>query len=75
MIISMQIFQDIEAIEPLKKLASSTNKLASKYARQALLTIGEEVPYKLSPQVPLWVKEDVVHWLQQVSSKRRIVCV
>jgi hypothetical protein len=62
-----QIFDEIGAIEPLKALASGTNKLASKFATQALQIIGEEVPYKLSPQVPLWTTDDVTHWLQQVS--------
>ena len=62
-----QIFQEIGAVEPLKRLASSPNKLASKFAAQALRIIGEEVPYKLTPQVPLWTVTDVKHWLQQVS--------
>ena len=61
------MFHEIGAIAPLKRLASSTNKLASKFAAQALKIIGEEVPYKLSPQVPLWTVEDVRNWLSQVS--------
>ena len=68
-VICVQIFKEIGAIEPLKKLASSTNKLASKFAAQALEIIGEEVPYKLSQQVPLWTPTDVQHWLNQVRRK------
>lgn len=67
--VALQIFYEIEAIEPLKQLASSTNKLASKLAAQALRMIGEEIPHQLSPQVPLWSVEDVAHWLKQVSSR------
>lgn len=52
----------------MKRLASSTNKLAAKFASQALKIIGEEIPYQLSPQVPLWTVEDVQHWLIQVWS-------
>ena len=61
-----QIFQEIGAVEPLRRVACSTNKLASKFAAQALKTIGEDVPYKLTQQVPLWTVLDVQHWLQQV---------
>ena len=61
-----QIFHECGAVEPLKHLACSTNKLASKFAAQALRIIGEKVPYKLSGQVPLWTVTDVKHWLQQV---------
>lgn len=64
----MQIFKEIGTIEPLKCLASGTNKLAAKFASQALRLIGEEVPHKLSPQVPLWTPEDISHWLHRVSS-------
>jgi len=46
-------------------LASSTNRLASKFASQALKIIGEDLPYKLPPQAPLWTTDDVTHWLQQ----------
>ncbi|KAK2169940.1 hypothetical protein NP493_1169g00010 [Ridgeia piscesae] len=63
----VEVFSDIGAVEPLRCVASSPNKLASKFATQALDIMGEEVPYKLSPQVPLWTTEDVIHWLQRVS--------
>uniref|UniRef100_T1J6E6 ADP-ribosyl cyclase/cyclic ADP-ribose hydrolase n=1 Tax=Strigamia maritima TaxID=126957 RepID=T1J6E6_STRMM len=61
-----EIFREIGAIEPLKKVASSPNAIASKYAAQALRLIGEEVPHKLSQQVPLWTVEDVIEWVAQI---------
>ena len=61
-----EIFLDIGAIEPLKKVASCPNAVASKYAAQALRLIGEEVPHKLSQQVPLWSTEDVREWVKQI---------
>lgn len=60
------IFKEINAIEPLKKVASCPNAIASKYAAQALRLIGEEVPHKLSQQVPLWTIEDVKEWVKQI---------
>lgn len=60
------IFFEIGAIEPLKKVASSPNAFASRYAALALATIGEQVPHKLSQQVPLWTVEDVIEWLKQI---------
>ncbi|XP_022258169.1 sterile alpha and TIR motif-containing protein 1-like isoform X2 [Limulus polyphemus] len=60
------IFHEIGAVEALKKVASSPNAIASKYAAQALQLIGEEVPHKLSQQVPLWTVEDVREWVKQV---------
>ncbi|CAG0922906.1 unnamed protein product, partial [Notodromas monacha] len=59
------IFREIQAIEPLKQVASSPNAIASKYAAQALALIGEEVPHKLTQQVPLWTSEDVRQWVEQ----------
>ncbi|KAK3914268.1 NAD(+) hydrolase sarm1 [Frankliniella fusca] len=61
-----EIFREIGAIEPLKKCASCPNAVASKYAAQALRLIGEEVPHKLSQQVPLWSTEDVREWVKQI---------
>ncbi|KAK2711510.1 hypothetical protein QYM36_012615 [Artemia franciscana] len=57
---------EIGAVEPLKRIASSPSPIASKYAAQALRIIGEEVPHKLTPQVPLWSVEDVRQWVKQV---------
>lgn len=61
-----EIFRDIGAIEPLKTVASCPNAIASKFAAQALRLIGEEVPHKLSQQVPLWSVEDVKEWVKQI---------
>jgi len=63
----LKVFRDIDAIEPLKRLASGVVQQAARFAGQALRLIGEEVPLKLSPQVPLWTSQDVIRWLQQVN--------
>lgn len=60
------IFREIGAIEPLKRVASCPNAIASKFAAQALRLIGEKVPHKLSQQVPLWSTEDVREWVKQI---------
>lgn len=59
-------FREIQAIEPLKRVASSPNAIASKFAAQALRLIGEEIPHKLTQQVPLWTIEDVKEWVKQI---------
>lgn len=61
-----EIFREIGAVESLKKVASCPNAVASRYAAQALRHIGEEVPHKLSQQVPLWSIEDVREWVKQI---------
>ncbi|KAH9501705.1 Sterile alpha and TIR motif-containing protein 1 [Dermatophagoides farinae] len=61
-----EIFREINAVNALKKVASCPNAIASKYAAQALRLIGEEVPHKLSQQVPLWTIEDVKEWVKQI---------
>lgn len=61
-----EVLYEIDAVEPLKWLASTPNSTASRLAGQALRILGEEVPHKLSQQVPLWTTEDVVHWVAQV---------
>ncbi|KAK0047671.1 sterile alpha and TIR motif-containing protein 1-like isoform X1 [Biomphalaria pfeifferi] len=60
-----EVLYKIGAVEPLKWLASTPNRVASKLAAQALKIIGEEVPHKLSQQVPLWTCDDVTHWISQ----------
>ena len=50
-------------------MASSPNATASKLAAQALKIIGEDVPHKLTPQVPVWSTDDVAHWIKQVSGQ------
>ena len=61
-----EIFEEIGAVDALKKLASSPNGIASKYAAKALRTVGVEVPHKLSQQVPNWSVEDVMEWVKQI---------
>lgn len=70
----LQVFRDIGAVEPLKRLASGTSPLAARFAAQALHYIGEEVPHKLSQQVPLWNAQDVARWLRQVMNTNASVC-
>lgn len=66
---------DIGAVAPLRKLASSLNKLASRFACDALNILGEKVPYKLSSHAPpLWNKTDVQNWLKQVGEVSQEVC-
>jgi hypothetical protein len=60
------LFKEIGAIESLKRLASSPSGISSKYAAQTLRLIGEEVPHKLSQQVPTWTVEDVSEWVKQI---------
>ncbi|XP_074101883.1 sterile alpha and armadillo motif isoform X2 [Cotesia typhae] len=60
------IFHEIGVIEPLKKVASCPNAVASKFAAKALILMGEEVPHKLSQQVPLWSTDDVKEWVKQI---------
>ncbi|CAL4079217.1 unnamed protein product [Meganyctiphanes norvegica] len=63
---NLEIFREIGAIEPLKEVASSPNAIASRYAAQALRLMGEEVPHKLSQQVPVWTSRDVTEWVKQI---------
>lgn len=65
----LQLFYEIGAIEPLKKVASSPNATASKLAAQALKVIGESIPHKLTTQVPVWSVVDVAHWVAQVCNQ------
>ena len=48
-------------------LVKSPDSVASCLASEALKLIVEEVPHKLSQQVPLWTVEDVAHWVSEVS--------
>ncbi|XP_025090144.1 sterile alpha and TIR motif-containing protein 1-like isoform X2 [Pomacea canaliculata] len=61
-----EVLYEVGAVEPLKWLASTPNSTASRLAAQALRILGEQVPHKLSQQVPLWTTEDVAHWVSQV---------
>ena len=60
------ILKEIGSVEPLMKLASGPNGIAAKYAAQTLRLIGEEVPHKLSQQVPTWSVQDVKEWVKQI---------
>lgn len=60
------IFSEIGAIEPLVAVAGSPNPIASKFASQALQSLGKKVPHKLSRQVPLWLVKDVRAWVKQI---------
>lgn len=60
--------QEIGAIQALKEVASSPDELAAKFASESLLLIGEEIPYRLSQQVPCWSISDVVYWVEKVLS-------
>lgn len=71
----MQIFHEIDAVEPLKKIAGSPNTVASKLAAEALKIIGEKIPHKLSQQVPLWTVDDVVYWVTQVKQHENIISI
>lgn len=64
----LEILQEIHAIEALKEVASSPDEVAAKFASEALTIIGEEVPYKLSQQVPCWSISDVQYWVEKVSA-------
>lgn len=57
---------DIGAIQALKECASSPDELPAKFASEALTIIGEQVPYKLSQQVPCWSIKDVQYWVEKV---------
>ena len=63
---SEQIFREINAINSLKKAASSPFAVASRFAAMALKSLGESVPHKLSQQVALWTINDVKEWIKQV---------
>ena len=63
------LLQEIGAIAELKEVASSPDEVAAKFASEALTVIGEEVPYKLSQQVPCWSTEDVQYWVKKVTEK------
>lgn len=61
------MLQEIRAIAALKEIASSPDEVAAKFASEALTVIGEEVPYKLTQQVPCWTIADVQYWVKKVS--------
>lgn len=64
---ALGVFEQIGAVEALKQVAALPEEVAPKFASVALEIVGEEVPYKLSHQVPLWSVEDVQYWVTHVS--------
>uniref|UniRef100_A0A0N4Z782 ADP-ribosyl cyclase/cyclic ADP-ribose hydrolase n=1 Tax=Parastrongyloides trichosuri TaxID=131310 RepID=A0A0N4Z782_PARTI len=60
------ILHEIGAIPLLKEIASSPDDLPAQLASEALTIIGEEVPYKLSRQVPCWNVENVQCWVAKI---------
>ncbi|KAK0420209.1 hypothetical protein QR680_014566 [Steinernema hermaphroditum] len=62
----LEVFEEIGAIQALKEVASSPDEVAAKFASEALTIIGEEVPYKLSQQVPCWSTSDVQYWVKKI---------
>ncbi|VDD96972.1 unnamed protein product [Enterobius vermicularis] len=65
-----EYFWEIGAIAELKEVASSPDEVAAKFASEALTVIGEEVPYKLSQQVPCWSTEDVQYWVKKIGFEK-----
>lgn len=63
---STGMFDEIDAIESLRAVVIKSNKIASKFASQALRLLGQEVPRRLSEQVPLWSEDDVAEWVNQI---------
>ena len=63
---SENMLKEIGLVEPLKRLASGPNGIAAKYAAQTLRLLAEEIPHKLSQQVPTWSTEDVKEWVKQI---------
>ncbi|KAL3085185.1 hypothetical protein niasHS_010254 [Heterodera schachtii] len=62
----LELLAEIGAIEALKECASSPDEMPAKFASEALTIIGEEVPYKLSQQVPCWSIKDVQYWVEKI---------
>ncbi|XP_063967847.1 NAD(+) hydrolase sarm1-like isoform X1 [Lytechinus pictus] len=61
-----KVFQDINVIASLRQVASSNNEIASKLAIQALRTIGEEIPSKLSFNISCWSVKEVQMWVKTI---------
>jgi len=61
-----ELLHEVGCVESLRKVASGPNGIASKYAAQTLRLINEEVPHKLSQQVPTWSVPDVKEWIKQI---------
>lgn len=64
----LQVFYEINAVNKLHEVACRLSPLESELAGLALQLLGEPVPYRLNPQVPLWTPDDVQCWLTRVSN-------
>ena len=62
----LQVFHDILVIPALRRVASSNNEIASKLCIQALRTIGEEIPAKLSFNISCWSVKEVQMWVKNI---------
>ncbi|XP_033627458.1 sterile alpha and TIR motif-containing protein 1-like isoform X2 [Asterias rubens] len=61
-----KVFHDILVIPALRRVASSNNEIASKLCIQALRTIGEEIPAKLSFNISCWSVKEVQMWVKNI---------
>ncbi|XP_055513715.1 NAD(+) hydrolase SARM1 [Leucoraja erinacea] len=62
-----QIFHEVGAAQSLKRIVSySGHATTSTLAKKALCLMGEDIPRRLSPNVPNWKPLEVQTWLQQV---------
>ncbi|XP_072163612.1 NAD(+) hydrolase SARM1-like [Diadema setosum] len=61
-----KVFHDINVVGSLRQVASSNNEIASKLAIQALRTIGEEIPAKLSFNISCWSVKEVQMWVKNI---------
>ncbi|XP_078278272.1 NAD(+) hydrolase SARM1 isoform X1 [Rhinoraja longicauda] len=62
-----QIFHEVGAAQSLKRIVSySGHSTTSTLAKKALCLMGEDIPRRLSPNVPNWKPVEVQTWLQQV---------
>lgn len=70
----LDVLREIGAVEALRQAAGMPDEAASDFARRALEIVGESIPYKLKPQVPLWTVDDVQYWVSQVSAISFVTC-
>lgn len=69
----LEIFKELNVIEPLKQLSRSSFRLASRFSSKALEILGEIPPNSLYPQVMLWTTDDICHWMIQNEIRDKIV--
>ncbi|XP_043910327.1 NAD(+) hydrolase SARM1 [Protopterus annectens] len=64
---NMGVLHRIGATHSLKRIVSySSNCTTSSLAKKALRIMGEEVPRRISPNVPNWKAGELQIWLQQI---------